>query len=343
MVLNALESLLAPYLELIQLDLTSRGSRSGDMTLRDAYADQWIERDMDLATFRSLKPVLNHTKVCHLQGWGEPLLNPDFFEMVRIAGNCRCLTASAVSDGSLINETTAREMVRSGLTSLTFSISALTDRENLIRRGVNLTTVFLALEELQRRKPRFGDQGPTISMLLTMHRSDLESLDKFPAIFQGLGVNALIVNALSFTPGAENEDETLVPADQEEFEHVRAVIRDTANKAQKRGMQLHAFVVHGGKSPPRCIEKAHKNCFVAADGTVAPCIFSMPPIKDEATYRFQGLDMPFSRLEMGNVHQTPFRRIWNEPYYKAFRAEFKRTGVPTACQGCWRPYIEPIT
>lgn len=340
--LTSLQSLFTPYLDLIQLDVTTRGSRSGRMTLRRAYADQWVERDMSLDTLRALKPALNRTKVCHLQGWGEPLLNPDFFEMVRIASQCGCLTATAISDGSLIDETMARELVHSGLTSLTFSISALTDRENLERRGVNLATVFQALEEIKRHQPRYGDKTPAISLLYSMHRGDLDSLEKFPSIFQGLGVNALIVNTLSFTPGLEGEEETLVPGNQEEFEGLNEIIRETAAKADKREMQLHAFVVHGGKSPPRCIEKLDRGCFVKYDGTVAPCIFSQPPLEGSPTYRFQGMDMPFPRIRFGNTREAAFKHIWNAPAYKEFRRQYKQTGVPDFCQGCWRPYIVAI-
>jgi MoaA/NifB/PqqE/SkfB family radical SAM enzyme len=339
--LATLQSLFTPYLDLIQLDVTTRGSRSGRMTLRRAYADQWVDRDMSLDTVRALKPALNRAKVCHLQGWGEPLLNPDFFEMVRIANQCGCLTATAVSDGSLIDETMARELVHSGLTSLTFSISALNDRENLDRRGVNLATVFQALEEIKRHQPRFGDKT-AISMLYSMHRGDVESLEKFPSIFQGLGVNALIVNTLSFTPDQEGEEETLVPEDQEEFDRLHEIILDTAAKAKKRDMQLHAFVVHGGKNPPRCIEKLDAGCFVKFDGTVAPCIFSEPPLEGQATYRFQGMNMPFKRIRFGSIKQATFKRIWNTPAYKEFRRQFKQTGLPEACQGCWRPYIKAL-
>jgi len=37
---------------------------------------------MSLQTFKKILPFCSTTALLHLQGWGEPFLNPDFFEMI---------------------------------------------------------------------------------------------------------------------------------------------------------------------------------------------------------------------------------------------------------------------
>lgn len=342
MSLSTLKALFNPFLDLVQIDVTTRGPWTGDLVLRRAYKDQWIVRDFDPDMMRALRPVLKRTKICHLQGWGEPLLNPNFFELIRIAKGCNCTVTTAFSDGSLVDESTAEKITTSGLSSITLSISSLKDQDNLARRGTNLASAFQALEEIKRRKPLFGDSAPVVNVLYNLHRSDLDELRKFPALFQGLGVTALILNPLSITPDSRFEDDTLVPADPEELQEITDVIKDTAKLAGKRDMQLLAFIVNGGKKPPKCIENLGATSFVDAAGAVAPCIFSRPPLQEDTTYRFQGMDLLFFRLGFGDITRAPFKYIWHSEAYAEFRRQYKHTGVPEACAGCWRPYIEPV-
>lgn len=342
MSLEAVRSLFTPFLDLIQLDVTTRGPDAGRFSLRRTLKKQWIDHDLRPREMQDLRSLLKRTRMCHLQGWGEPLLNPDFFELAGIARDYGCVTTTAISDGSLLDEFAAKEMLRSGLTSVTFSISALTDRENLERRGADLSGIYRCLEDIKRLRSRHGQEAPQLNILLSLHRSDLERLEKLPTIFQGLGISALIVNPLSFTPKPGLGHETFVPADDQEFHRFRKVIKHTASKAAKRDMALYAFVVHGGKNPPRCIENITAGCFISSERLVSPCIFSSPPLRGDAHYRFQGMDLPFNRIQFGGLNRSPFSRIWHSESYRTFRKEFRRTGVPRACSGCWRPYIARV-
>mgnify|MGYP006284143819 FL=1 len=342
MALSTIRSLLSPNLDLVQIDATTRGTWEGTFTIRRAYRDRWLMRDFNPEMMRGLRPVLKRTRICHLQGWGEPLLNPHFFDLARIAAECGCTVTTAFSDGSLVDESAARELTDCGLSQITLSISSLADQENFERRGTKLSAAFQALDEIRRHRNTFGDKTPHINVLYNLHRSDLGELQKLPAIFQGLDVETLIINPLAFTPGVENEDQALVPGGPDELEELRKKVRETTELAEKRGMRVIAFAVNGGKKPPRCIEKLNSGMFVDSAGNVSPCIFSSPPIRGEAEYRFQGMDIPFPRLNFGNLEQASFRRIWHHEPYREFRRQFKKHGVPEACAGCWRPYIDLV-
>ena len=65
------------------------------------FRREWKSRNMSMDTFRKLLPAFRNARFVHLQGWGEPLLNPDLFQMVREAKKvgCRVGTTSNAYSG----------------------------------------------------------------------------------------------------------------------------------------------------------------------------------------------------------------------------------------------------
>ncbi len=72
-------------LDWIQVEVTTRCNAACVYCPRTAYGQGWEERDLPLETFRKLAPFLPKVKHVHLQGWGEPLLHPGFFDMAAAA------------------------------------------------------------------------------------------------------------------------------------------------------------------------------------------------------------------------------------------------------------------
>ena len=78
-------SLFRQTFDWIQVEVTSHCNALCIYCPRTVFKESWEDRHLSLETFKRLKPVLSRTDLVHLQGWGEPLLNPSFFDMAALA------------------------------------------------------------------------------------------------------------------------------------------------------------------------------------------------------------------------------------------------------------------
>ncbi len=76
---------LAPHLDLLQVEISSRCTAACSYCPHSLFADVWQSKPMDFALFEKLTPVLPVTGMIYLQGWGEPFTHPEFFRFARAA------------------------------------------------------------------------------------------------------------------------------------------------------------------------------------------------------------------------------------------------------------------
>ena len=269
-----LARLLLPSLEWAQIDMGSESLKAGRFSLRRAFRDVWIDRNMPVEIFERVLPVLRSSKILHLQGWGEPLLNPDFFTMATMARKAGCLLTTAVSDPDLLDDNTLELLVSMQFFAVTLNISSINEDKNMERRGTSLNSGFRALENLARIKKRLGSNLPKVMLLYTLHRSSLDELPRLPGLLHNLGVDKLLVNPLIIVPDAELVEDTLVPNSEAEYLDLERRMLSIAESARKRSMGMHYFLLNAAKNPPFCIENVTRALYLGAMGDISPCIFS---------------------------------------------------------------------
>jgi len=71
----------SPVLDWIQVEVTTCCNSACSYCPHIAMGACLPNRHMPLDLFRELIPFIKYTKLIYLQGWGEPLLNQDLFEM----------------------------------------------------------------------------------------------------------------------------------------------------------------------------------------------------------------------------------------------------------------------
>ena len=91
----------APYPDLthIQVEVTTACNAGCSYCPRTVAGKEWIDRHLAPEVLSPVLPLLRRIPYVHLQGWGEPLLNPRFFDivaMVRQEG-CRCGTGAMMA------------------------------------------------------------------------------------------------------------------------------------------------------------------------------------------------------------------------------------------------------
>ncbi len=334
-----LTRLLYPKLEWVQVDMGSGFLKEGRFSLHRAYRKLWIDRHMPVEVLEQAMPGLMRVRLLHLQGWGEPLLNPEFFTLSQMAKSTRASLTTSFSDPDLMDQKTLDLLVDMGFVSITLGLSSIKEERNLDRCGVSVHACFRVLERLAAIKQRLGVPFPQLVVRYSLHRSSLDELAHVPALLQNLDVRVLLVKPLTEVPEPELVHDTVVPRSEEEYRELEEILGQTAHDAHKRSMEMHSFLLHGEKTPLQCVVSVNRGFYLGAMGDVSPCVFSQFPARGAARYYFPDSSREFRRIVFGNVLEKPLKSIWHTQDYEEFRRQSMLHEGADQCDGCWRRYL----
>ncbi len=146
---------------------------------------KYLERPVgyiDVEEFKKL-PLSSFEEVC-LHGWGEPLLHPKLFEMVRHVKSLG-IKASMGTNGFLVNEK-IDEIFSSGLDEISFGIYSFEGRKK----------AFDNLELLIKEKKERNRDKPTVFVDVTIFRDNLEEIPELVKTFVDMGVDGIVLHRL---------------------------------------------------------------------------------------------------------------------------------------------------
>lgn len=329
---RAFTSLLFPQKDWIQVEVTTHCNASCVYCPRTAYQDRWVSRFMPLTTFHKLLPYFPRTRLVYLQGWGEPLLHPDFFAMVTLAKQAGC-RVGATTNGMLLDDGKIIRMVESGMDVAAFSLAGTDEKNDAIRRGTRLATVLEAVHRLHRGKEKTGQTQPEIHLAYLLLRSGLADLPRLPQLLKGSGVTQVVISTLDFVASRELAAETLIPADHQEYQELEAQLAEVAATGQHYGLRIHYRLPRPGKRLLICTENIGRALVVAADGGVSPCVFTNLPVSGVTCYP-RGVARPYQPVTFGNLHDRPLAAIWRGKAYARFRRSFYTDHLAAPCRDC---------
>jgi pyruvate-formate lyase-activating enzyme len=145
---------------------------------------------MSLADYRKLMDEAGDCliRVYHFN-WGEPLLNPDIFEMVKIA---REHLIQTVFSTNLNNLPSAEKLVACGLDSLKISIDGATpEMYAQYRRGGNLETVLKNLKLISDEKKRQNSPYPYMTWQFLVFKYNIGEMDAAIKLARETGCDAI--------------------------------------------------------------------------------------------------------------------------------------------------------
>ena len=147
-----LDKICSPKLDWVQVEVTTHCNAACIYCPHTLLASHWTNEHMPIELLHKLIPFLRHTDLVYLQGWGEPLLNEDLFEMVRIC-KCRGKQVGFTTNGMLLTEDTIRTLVDLQLDIVGISLAGTTaTTHNRIRRGTDFERIISHLELLRKVK-----------------------------------------------------------------------------------------------------------------------------------------------------------------------------------------------
>jgi len=303
---------------------------------------------MDMATFERLESHFSSAALVYLQGWGEPLLHPKFWEMARRA-KASGAQVGLTTNGTRLDAGNLARLLDTPIDIIGISIAGTTAATNdRWRHGCNFAGLGAALAELKRLKAARGGQGTAVHLAYMLFASNWQEVTGLPALAEAWGANEVVVNYLSFIPEAALQPEALFDRPElwqpvlERLETVRA-------DAKARGIALHYYRPDRREPHAECTEHVRRAVFVSWQGDVAPCVLTNHSLKPGAApvHYFRGQGYPVGRCVFGNVNQTPFEDIWMSEAARDFRAAFERRlkrkhpgtdDLPESCQHCYKLY-----
>jgi MoaA/NifB/PqqE/SkfB family radical SAM enzyme len=286
---------------------------------------------MGFETYTSLIdqfPALEHL---HLQGLGEPLMHPRFFDMVRYAAS-RGTRVTTNTNLTLLNDRRAAECVESGLDHVYVSLDAASAPVyESIRLRSHYSRVIANIERLVQTKAATG-AGPGVSLVMVLMRRNLHELADLVTLAADLGISALNVQQLCHDFGESTLPAHYAPmrdfVASEVLAHVSgdevdSVFSEARFVAEQRGVLLRLPRLEGRTLPAgtpgsqRC-DWPWTGAYVSYDGHAMPCCMISTP----------------DRGSLGKIDEHPLIEIWDGNDYRAFREALSSERPPGVCAAC---------
>jgi radical SAM protein with 4Fe4S-binding SPASM domain len=315
-------------MDCIQVEVTSRCPGRCGYCPHTTRRDQWLARDMDMRTFERLWPLMRRASRAHLQGWGEPLLHPGFFDMAVLARKAGC-AVSTTTCGLHMNGDVARKVVDSGIDIVAFSLAGTNAASNAARHGVDFDRVCEAVGLLQDVRRSAMAVHLEIHFAYLMLASDMEAVRRLPGLAHRLGVHAAVVSTLDYIAEPGFEVEAFMPYEAEKIVRAAAVLTEAEAEAKRLGVAFHWSLPRPAASGTECRENIARSLYVAADGSVAPCVYVNVPVDRE----------DLSRRVFGNVNETDPLEIWESKAFRRFRDGLASGDADLPCRTCPKRFM----
>lgn len=315
-------------LDCIQVEVTSRCPGRCTYCPHTTLQPTWSARDMGMETFSRLWPLMRRSARVHLQGWGEPLLNPAFFAMAALARKLGC-QVSTTTCGLRMDREIARQLVESGIDIVAFSLAGTDALSNASRRGVAFEQVCQAVETLQEiRRQRMGVHLE-IHFAYLLLASNMEALRGLPGLMRRLGVHAAVVSTLDYLADPALATEAIMPGETGKIAEAAAILGETAAEARRLGLDFFYDLPGPETSGRACRENIGRSLYASADGWLSPCVYLNVPAAVAAP----------ARRVFGNVTVQEPLSIWEGEPFRRFRENLAQGRPDPPCQECPKRFM----
>ena len=259
---------------------------------------------MDLAAYqRLLMPLQDYLLQVLLYNNSEPSLNKEVYDIIRYTAERNIGT---VISSNLNLPVDALALVGSGLEYLIVSGDGHTqDIYEQYRVNGNLEAVIANVKSIVSAKQEKGSRFPYIEWQCLVTSRNEEHLKDIEDLAYGLGVDTVRFANLNFysVTGTTLEAENAWLPEQEKF-------RAFASAAAPAGRRKPCFWLW-------------RTAIVNCDGGVIPCCL-------------------YDTDDWGNVRETPFKKVWNNEYYRKARSITRvanPSGPALVCDRCQAPFL----
>jgi MoaA/NifB/PqqE/SkfB family radical SAM enzyme len=345
-----------PY-SVVQIEITSRCSTGCVFCPHDALSELWVEGDLSLELYQEkIAPRLDMFGLVYLQGWGEPMLHPDLWEMLGMAQERGC-NVGFTTNGAYLQDEQNQRLLDMGvnLISVSFAGTAAPVHESL-RTNSEFFQLCKNFENLANLKKKHGVDNPWLELHFLMTR---ENLNQFPPLVElaaSLGADEVVATNLTYSPSLAL-DRKHVFADQPRPEDIE-IINQAQENAERLEIPLRVYPLQVEPNTLVCDADPINTVYINHCGEVTPCVYLGLTVQGQIPRYYYGESHPFDTISFGNVCDgfaqalqgeeretfiTFFKRrnVGNGPLamftYLAGEAENGELSLPPApCQHCYK-------
>ena len=287
---------------------------------------------MDFGAFTRLVDQFVGLQELHLQGLGEPMMHPRFFDMVAYAAG-KGVRGSTNSNLTLLNARRADACVTSGLDRLHVSVDGATAATyERIRVRSHFDRVVRNLGLLQEARTRHGSERPHVRMVVVIMRQNLHELPDLVRFAHRWSMEGLFVQHLCHDFGESSlpahyrpmrdfvQEQTLFEEDPARVERFFA---DARAVAEELGVDLRLPRTRPRVHPPGT--PGRQRCswpwtggYVSYQGYAMPCCMVSTP----------------DRANFGNMVEQGVEAVWISAGFEAFRDQLASDEPPEICRSC---------
>ena len=294
-----------------------------------SYPGQYMEDDIFERILGNISPKLYPN--CALMGWGEPLLDPSYFQKLLSLKKLGFYVGST-TNGTLLTEKMIAGIIDHGLDQLGISLDAnhLNDR---LSYGEFIDDKIRSLLNIKEKKR--GSVKINISIVVFRSKKDsviqiIDGLKDFP------------IDGISLIPI------TMIPTKSLYSELIfRHELRDLQLQVSRCFPNMPiSFQYLEEEMQGNCRSDIFHNVYVDYQGNVSPCCILAMPFPNMT---FDGTMRHTEYLRFGNLTGSHIESIWSSQAYSEFRNIYYHNHIPDICQCCnaWRmlpeEYEEPVT
>lgn len=247
-----------------------------------------------------IKQIHKKTIYLTLYFQGEPYLNPNFTEMIKIAVDKNIFTSTS-TNGHYLNHENILKTIESGLNQLIISIDGTTqDIYEQYRVGGNLSKVIEGTKNLINQKKKHKTKTPKIIFQFLVVKPNEHQIKDIEIMAKEIGVDEL------------------------RFKTAQIYNYENGNKLIPQNEKYSRY--KKGKNGKWNIKNEYKNecwrmwssCVITWDGKIVPCCFD----KD-------------AKYNMGSLSKKTFSEIWKSENYNLFRRKLlKKRKEIDICKNC---------
>lgn len=294
---------------------------------------------IDVEILKNYSEWLKYLVRLHLaSATGEPFANPNILEVIRYLKKYG-IELSTDTNGLLIDENIAEQLVRNKFDSLSISIHAGDSKTYAYLQGGNFNRVILNLECLVNLKKKLNINYPWITINFALNRENAYSLKELMKLLKDIGVDAFLLYHYYDSRNALNRDISL----HFDVERGNKFIKDAYDYAKKISLRM---------KPAKPVYLSNLN-----EGNVSnygkPCNAPWTTIKFKGCVEYENCEyisvcnrILLLRIEYKKFYENKensfLKNIWNHPVLQFFRETVNSKESNPICKFCRDPNTPKI-
>ncbi len=289
-------------------------------------------RMMDYNLFCQIVDQFIGMQTLHLQGLGEPMLHPRFFDMVSYAVK-KGIRVTTNTNLTVVNKKRAEQCITTGLDTLHFSIDGTkAETYENIRINAHFDKVIANLDNLVTAKQRLGSALPHLHMVMVIMQQNLAELPDLVRLASEYGAEEVFAQQLShdfgdpafnkkFQPLNEYvKEQSLLYEDEKRIEHyfgeARALAKELGVNLRLPRSRVRPYPA-GTPGQDRC-DWPWSSAYISFQGYAMPCCMASTP----------------DTMNFGLVNSSNLDTVWNGEAYQRFREQLASDQPPDICRSC---------